>query len=96
MIANDRSLFRKRVLCSDRNFFFSCQTEGGGNALNLGDSPKKNTFEKRILSEEPKFLQKRRNKALPEAVSTFLDWCMLMMTVQKNVISTYRIIQKNV
>ena len=36
-----------------------------------GELPRKNTFENRTLSEEPKFVQKRRNKAVPDTVSTF-------------------------
>lgn len=36
-----------------------------------GELPRKNTFENRTLSEEPKFVRKRRNKAVHEIVSTF-------------------------
>ena len=35
-----------------------------------GELPHKNTFADRVLSEEPKFVQKRRNKAGSENVST--------------------------
>ena len=33
--------------------------------------PRKNTFENRVLTEEPKFVQKRRKHAVSETVSTF-------------------------
>lgn len=36
-----------------------------------GEIEKKNTFEKRILTEEPKFVQKRRKHTASEGVSTF-------------------------
>lgn len=36
-----------------------------------GEIEKKNTFEKRVLTEEPKFVQKRRKHAKSENVSTF-------------------------
>ena len=36
-----------------------------------GEIEKKNTFEKRVLTEEPKFVQKRRKRANSEDVSTF-------------------------
>lgn len=36
-----------------------------------GEIKQKNTFEKRVLSEEPKFVQKRQKQALSENVSTF-------------------------
>ena len=36
-----------------------------------GELERKNTFENRVLSEEPKFVQKRRKQAHPEDVSTF-------------------------
>ena len=35
-----------------------------------GDLPQKNTFVDRVLTEEPKFVQKRREKVHLEAVST--------------------------
>ena len=38
-----------------------------------GELERKNTFENRVLSEEPKFVQKRRKQAQSEDVSTFLD-----------------------
>ena len=36
-----------------------------------GELEKKNTFENRVLSEEPKFVQKRRKQSISEDVSTF-------------------------
>ena len=36
-----------------------------------GELERKNTFENRVLSEEPKFVQKRRKQAQSEDVSTF-------------------------
>jgi transposase InsO family protein len=36
-----------------------------------GELPRKNTFENRVLTEEPKFVQKRRKQADSETVSTF-------------------------
>ena len=36
-----------------------------------GELPRKNTFENRVLTEEPKFVQKRRKQAVSENVSTF-------------------------
>ncbi len=36
-----------------------------------GELVRKNTFENRVLSEEPKFVQKRRKQAHSEDVSTF-------------------------
>ena len=36
-----------------------------------GDLPRKKTFENRVLTEEPKFVQKRRKQAVSEIVSTF-------------------------
>ena len=36
-----------------------------------GELPRKNSFENRALTEEPKFVQKRRKQALSENVSTF-------------------------
>lgn len=36
-----------------------------------GEIECKKTFEERVLTEEPKFVQKRRKKALSENVSTF-------------------------
>ena len=36
-----------------------------------GELEKKNTFENRVLSEEPKFVQKRRKQSISENVSTF-------------------------
>ena len=39
--------------------------------FNKGEMECKNTFENRKLTEEPKFVQKRRKKALLENVSTF-------------------------
>jgi hypothetical protein len=36
-----------------------------------GEIEKKNTFEKRVLTEEPKFVQKRRKRANTADVSTF-------------------------
>ena len=36
-----------------------------------GELERKNTFENRVLSEEPKFVQKRRKQACSEVVSTF-------------------------
>ena len=36
-----------------------------------GDIERKNTFEERVLTEEPKFVQKRRKQAHSEDVSTF-------------------------
>ena len=36
-----------------------------------GELERKNTFESRVLSEEPKFVQKRREMAHSEDVSTF-------------------------
>ena len=36
-----------------------------------GDLPRKNTFENRVLTEEPKLVQKRRKQAVSEIVSTF-------------------------
>ena len=36
-----------------------------------GEMERKNTFENRVLSEEPKFVQKRRKQAHSENVSTF-------------------------
>ena len=36
-----------------------------------GELPRKNTFENRVLTEEPKFVQKRRKQAASESVSTF-------------------------
>lgn len=36
-----------------------------------GELPRKNTFENRVLSEEPKFVQKRRNQGVLDNVSTF-------------------------
>ena len=38
---------------------------------NKGELERKNTFADRVLTEEPKFVQKRREKAHSEAVSTF-------------------------
>ena len=38
-----------------------------------GELEIKNTFENRVLSEEPKYVQKRRKQAHSENVSTFLD-----------------------
>lgn len=38
---------------------------------NKGELEKKNTFENRVLSEEPKFVQKRRKQCIFEDVSTF-------------------------
>ena len=38
---------------------------------NKGELEHKNTFAGRVLSEEPKFVQKRRKKAHYETVSTF-------------------------
>ena len=38
---------------------------------NKGELEKKNTFENRVLSEEPKFVQKRRKQSISEEVSTF-------------------------
>ncbi len=38
-----------------------------------GELVRKNTFENRVLSEEPKFVQKRRKQAQSGDVSTFLD-----------------------
>ena len=38
---------------------------------NKGELEKKNTFENRVLSEEPKFVQKRRKQSISEDVSTF-------------------------
>ena len=38
-----------------------------------GELKIKNTFENRVLSEEPKYVQKRRKQAHSENVSTFLD-----------------------
>ncbi|MBQ3724111.1 MAG: integrase core domain-containing protein [Oscillospiraceae bacterium] len=35
-----------------------------------GELERKNTFDSRILTEEPKFIQKRRKQAHPELVST--------------------------
>ena len=35
-----------------------------------GELERKNTFAAHVLSEEPKFVQKRRNKAHSEGVST--------------------------
>ena len=40
-----------------------------------GELERKNTFENRVLSEEPKFVRERRKQANSEEVSTFLDWC---------------------
>lgn len=37
---------------------------------NKGELEHKNTFAERKLTEEPKFVQKRRKKAHPETVST--------------------------
>lgn len=34
-----------------------------------GELPRKNTFENTVLSEEPKFVKKRRNKVISETVS---------------------------
>ena len=39
-----------------------------------GELERKNTFENRVLSEEPKFVQKRRKQVRSEDVSTYLDW----------------------
>jgi len=39
-----------------------------------GEMERKNTFEKRVLTEEPKFVQKRCKQAHSEGMSTFLDW----------------------
>ena len=39
----------------------------------LRELERKNKFENRVLSEEPKFVQKRRKQAHSENVSTFLD-----------------------
>ena len=36
-----------------------------------GELEEKNTFENRVLSEEPKFVQKRRKQSISEVVSTF-------------------------
>ena len=36
-----------------------------------GELPRKNTFENRVLTEEPKFVQKRRKQRIPDVVSTF-------------------------
>lgn len=36
-----------------------------------GELPRKNTFENRVLTAEPKFVQKRRKQAASESVSTF-------------------------
>ena len=36
-----------------------------------GELPKKNTFENRVLTEEPKFVQKRRNQAILELCGSF-------------------------
>ena len=36
-----------------------------------GELERKNTFENRVLSEEPKFVRKRRKQAHSEDVSTF-------------------------
>ena len=36
-----------------------------------GELPRKNTFENRVLTEEPKFVQKRRKQAISGSVSTF-------------------------
>ena len=36
-----------------------------------GELPRKNTFENRVLTEEPKFVQKRRKQGIPDVVSTF-------------------------
>ena len=36
-----------------------------------GDLPRKKTFENRVLTEEPKFVQKRRKQGVPCVVSTF-------------------------
>ena len=36
-----------------------------------GELERKNTFENRILTEEPKFVEKRRKRAHSEDVSTF-------------------------
>lgn len=38
---------------------------------NKGELEQKNTFAGRVLSDEPKFVQKRRKKARRETVSTF-------------------------
>nr|MCR4902586.1 hypothetical protein [Butyrivibrio sp.] len=54
-----------------------CYAIGYGTPVNYrkryfkGELEKKNTFEKRVLSEEPKFVQKRRKQAHSGDVSTF-------------------------
>lgn len=41
-----------------------------------GRVAEKKSYEDRSLSEETKFVQKRRNKAVPDIVSTFIDCYM--------------------
>ena len=56
-----------------------------------GELEQKNTFATRTLSEEPKFVQKRREKARSEAVSTFENENCLKMSVVSTFENNYSV-----